>query len=194
MTLHNKLDTPGSTDRVCKQNMSSCNSFDFSLEKWHERFSASTVFPAKNRTNWPTNKTCFALITHLLSIRATASRQMLIDNKFETQTQTGNPSGNSRCPVLASRALNMPSARWVESRCAVMQGMYPWFNCWRNHYFRSILLLPLGFCKVLLQPKYMHMVYSRPKRTSMLVSKFEKNIPFSRILDEKTPPFNRNRR
>ena len=85
----------------------SVNSFVFSREKLHERFSESAVFPAKNRTNLQTNKTCFALITHLLSLRATISRKMLIDNKFEAQTLTGNSTGNSRCHALASRALNM---------------------------------------------------------------------------------------
>ena len=54
-----------------------------------------------------TNKTCLAFITHLLSIRATISWQKLINNKFETQTLTGNSTGNSRCHALASRALNM---------------------------------------------------------------------------------------
>ena len=39
---------------------------------------------------------------------------------------TGNPTGNSRCQALASRALNTScnfgqSARSIESRCVVMQ-------------------------------------------------------------------------
>ena len=36
----------------------SVNSFDFSREKLHERFSASDIFQGKNRTNSQTNKTC----------------------------------------------------------------------------------------------------------------------------------------
>ena len=52
------------------KNMScwSVNSFDFAREKLHERFSAIAVFPAQSRTNYQTNQTCFALITHLLSV------------------------------------------------------------------------------------------------------------------------------
>ena len=50
---------------------------------------------------------------------------MLIDNKFEVQTLTGNPTGNSRCYALASRALNMScsfgqSARSIERRRVVI--------------------------------------------------------------------------
>ena len=52
---------------------------------------------------------------------------MLINNKFQAQTLTGNrinPTGNSRCYALASRALNMScrfgqSARSIESRRVV---------------------------------------------------------------------------
>ena len=49
--------------------------------------------------------------------------KILIDNKFEAQTLTGNPTGNSRLYALASRALNMScsfgqSARSTESRGA----------------------------------------------------------------------------
>ena len=32
---------------------------------------------------------------------------MLMNNKFKAQTLTGNPTGNYRCQLLASRALNM---------------------------------------------------------------------------------------
>ena len=61
----------------------------------------------------------------VLSIRATISREMLIDNKFEAQTVTGNSAGISRCHDLASRALNVSgtfgqSARSIESRCVVI--------------------------------------------------------------------------
>ena len=50
---------------------------------------------------------------------------MLINNKFKAQTLTGNPTGNYRCQLFASRALNMScyfsqSARSIESRCVVM--------------------------------------------------------------------------
>ena len=33
--------------------------------------------------------------------------KMLIDNKFDAQILTGNPTGNSRCHALALRALNI---------------------------------------------------------------------------------------
>ena len=46
----------------------------FSREKSHERFSASAVFPAKNRTNKQTNNTCFAFITHQLVNRETSTK------------------------------------------------------------------------------------------------------------------------
>ena len=50
--------------------------------------------------------------------------KMLINNKFEATFLTGNPTGNSRCHVLTSRALNMScnfgqSVRSIESRCVV---------------------------------------------------------------------------
>ena len=64
-------------------------------------------FPAKNQTNKQTNRTCFALNTNRLSIWVTTSWKMLINNKFKAQTLTGNPTGNYRCQLLASRALYM---------------------------------------------------------------------------------------
>ena len=52
---------------------------------------------------------------------------MLMNNKFKAQTLTGNPTGNYRCQLFASRALNMScyfsqSARSIESRCVVNNG------------------------------------------------------------------------
>ena len=49
---------------------------------------------------------------------------MLVNNKWKPQTVTGNFTGNWRCHVLASRALNMScsfakSARPIESWCVV---------------------------------------------------------------------------
>ena len=85
--------------------------------------SASTrvlfFFFSKNRTNKQTNKTCFALITHLLTIRATTSWKMLISNKFKAQTLTKNPTGNYRCQLLASHALNM-SCNFSQSACSIV--------------------------------------------------------------------------
>ena len=100
----------------------SVNSFDFAREKLHEHFSTSVVFPAK--LNESINKTCFVLIMHLLSIWATTSWKMLMNNKIKTQTLTANPTPNLRCNVLASHALNMScsfgqSANLTESRCVV---------------------------------------------------------------------------
>ena len=85
----------------------------------------SAVFPAQNRKNQQTNKTCFALIRHLLSIPATTSWKMLMNFEFKADTSTGKPTGISRCHTLASRALNMScsfgqSARSIESRCAAI--------------------------------------------------------------------------
>ena len=116
--------------------------------KLHERFSASAVFPAKNWTNQQT-KTCFALITHLLSVRAT-SWKMLLNNKFKAQTLTGNPTGNYLCQLLASRALNMScsfsqSAHSIESRCVVMYWSSLAF-LWDG--FQCVSLIPL-FCETL---------------------------------------------
>ena len=50
---------------------------------------------------------------------------MLMNIEFKADTSTGNPTGNSRCHTMASRALNMScsfgqSARSIESRCVVM--------------------------------------------------------------------------
>ena len=56
--------------------------------------------------------------------------EMLINNKFKAQNQTGNPVGNNRCQLLASRALNTScsfsqSACSIESRCVVkFMGIY----------------------------------------------------------------------
>ena len=103
----------------------------FAREKLHERFSASAVFQRKiERINTASSKTCFALITHLLSIRETTSWKMLMNNKFKAQTLTGNPTGNYRCQLFASRALNMScyfsqSARSIESRCVVIPPSHP---------------------------------------------------------------------
>ena len=104
----------------------SVNLFDFGWEKLHQRFSTSAVFAAQNRTNQQTNKTYFALIMHLLSIRATTSWKMLMNNKFKVLTSTGNPSGNSHSHILTSHAINMScsfsqSVRSIESKCVVMQ-------------------------------------------------------------------------
>ena len=51
--------------------------------------------------------------------------KMLMNTKFKAQSLTGNPTGNYRCQIVASRALNMScsfsqSARSIESRCVVM--------------------------------------------------------------------------
>ena len=48
--------------------------------------------------------------------------KILRNNKFKAQSLTRNPTGNSRCHDLASRALNMSdyfdqSALSIESRC-----------------------------------------------------------------------------
>ena len=64
-------------------------------------------------------------------MRATILRKMLINNKFEAQTLTGNPTGNSCCHALASRALNKScsfgqSGRWIESRCIVTMTTQHW--------------------------------------------------------------------
>ena len=57
---------------------------------------------------------------------------MLMNNKFKAQTLTGDPTGNYRCQLLASRALNMScyfsqSARSIESRCVVKPYPKEWF-------------------------------------------------------------------
>ena len=81
----------------------------------------SEIFPVKNRTKWQTINTYFALTTHLLSIQATTSWKMLMNNTIKAQTLIGNHTRNYRCQLLASLALNMScsfsqSMRWIESR------------------------------------------------------------------------------
>ena len=54
---------------------------------------------------------------------------MLMNNKFKEQTLNGNPTGNYRCQLFASRALNMScyfsqSARSIESRRVVNKSNY----------------------------------------------------------------------
>ena len=58
----------------------------FAREKLYERFSASAVLTAQNRTNEHSSKTCFALITHLLSTQSTKSWKMFMNNKFKAQS------------------------------------------------------------------------------------------------------------
>ena len=58
----------------------------FAQEKLHERFSASAVFLAQNRTNKHSSKRCFAFITHLVSTQTTKSWKMLMNNKFKAQS------------------------------------------------------------------------------------------------------------
>ena len=58
----------------------------FAQEKLHERFSGSTVFPAQNPMNLHSSKTCFVLITHLISTQTTKSWKMLMNNQFKAQS------------------------------------------------------------------------------------------------------------
>ena len=80
--------------------MSSC----FCQFASRERFRANAFFPARREPINRAGRHVFALITHLLSIRATASWKMLMVNKYKADTPTGNPTGNWRCQVLAPRA------------------------------------------------------------------------------------------
>ena len=75
--------------------------------KKHARFSASAVFPVQNRTNWHNSRIYFALIPHLLSIQTTKSWKMFMNNQFKAKRLNRKTAGNSRCHILASRALNL---------------------------------------------------------------------------------------
>ena len=93
----------------------------------------------------------FALITHLLSIRSTTSWKMLINNKFKAQTLTGNPTGNYRSQLLASRALKMSSsfsksARSIESRFVVksVSGEGPWNLEYILLFVHSNIIIAMG--------------------------------------------------
>ena len=69
----------------------SVNSFDFSREKLHERFSASAVFFSEKPNELPDQQDIFAVVAHLLSIRAITSwKKTLININFEAQTPTGH--------------------------------------------------------------------------------------------------------
>ena len=76
-------------------------------EKLHERFSVSTVFQhkieRKKKKIEQQDMFCFSQTSAFYK----SSWKMLMNNKFEAQFLTGNPTGNSRCHVLASRASNM---------------------------------------------------------------------------------------
>ena len=107
-------------------------------------FGYQPIVKPSTLANWtPCSKTCFAgllirsifrgkierinrtvrhIITHLLNIRTTTKWKMLTNNEFETKTLTENPTGNSRCHVLVSRAFSMSSSfgqseRSLVSRC-----------------------------------------------------------------------------
>ena len=59
--------------------------------------------------------------------------KMLKNNKFKAQTLTGNPTGNYRCQLLASHALNL-SCSFSQSACSIKAGVWsPWmegvFSC-----------------------------------------------------------------
>ena len=61
--------------------------------------------PQIERINRPHDMFCF---NHAYNFYPSNNiEKMLINNKFEAHTLTGNPTGNSRCHALASRALNM---------------------------------------------------------------------------------------
>ena len=96
----------------------------FAREKLHERFSASAVFPAQNRTNWHSSKTCFALITHLFSTQTKKSWKVLMNNKFKAQSVNRKSYRKFTLPWFSVTCFNMSgyfdqSARSIESRCVV---------------------------------------------------------------------------
>ena len=133
----------------------SLNTFDFARENC---ISASVQFFSAKSNELTDQQDIFALITHLLSIRATTSWKMLMNDEFQAQTSTGNPTGNSRCHILASCALNMScsfgqSTCSIESRCVVI--LVTWSHCEDSaikiprqpaHPYPSHILMKLSSC------------------------------------------------
>ena len=62
------------------------HSFDFRAGNIARALQRECSFSAQNRTNEHSSKTCFALITHLLSIQTTKSWKILINNQFKSQS------------------------------------------------------------------------------------------------------------
>ena len=60
--------------------------------------------------------------------------KMLINNKFEAQTVTRNPTGNSRCHALASRALNMSCGFGQSAR-----SIHAWATIWWSYVSETTL-------------------------------------------------------
>ena len=99
-------------------------SFDFFAGQIARALQWECSFSSEKSNELTDQQDVFALTAHLLSIRPTISRKMLIDNKIEARIATGNPTGNECCYAFASHALNVScsfgqSARWIESRCVV---------------------------------------------------------------------------
>ena len=111
------------------------SSFDL---RWKNRRSASArVFSSTKSNELADQQTCFALIAHLLSIRTTTSWQVLRNNTLKAQILTKNPTGNVRCHVLASRAINMScsfdqSVRSIESGFVVIDLVHPDYHVSRT--------------------------------------------------------------
>ena len=88
----------------------SVNSFDFSSKKSKKLTDQQDMFCFNHASAFYTSNNIV---------------NMLMNNKFNAQPLTGNPTGNYRCQLLASGALNMSCyfsqwARSIESRCVVM--------------------------------------------------------------------------
>ena len=63
-------------------------------------------FTSANLNGLTDQQDMFSLIMYLLSICATTSWKIFLNNKFRAESLPRNPTGNSRCHVLASHVLN----------------------------------------------------------------------------------------
>ena len=129
------------------------NLFDFRAEKIARALQRECSFSAQNQTNQHSSKTCIALIMHLLSIQATKLWEMLMNNKFKAQTLNGNPTGNYRCQIFTSRALNMScyfsqSARSIEKAGAWLRIIINRSFCHCQSFWLSIVTPPQLICDI----------------------------------------------
>ena len=100
------------------------NSFDFSRGENGTSASARVQFFQHKIERINSSRTCFALITHLLSTQKTKSWKMLMNNEFKAQSLNRKSYRKFALSCFSVTCLNMSgyfdqSARSIESRCVV---------------------------------------------------------------------------
>ena len=95
----------------CSKKMSCwcVNSFQFPTEKIAWAIQRKCCFSSRKSNELTHQHDIFALISHLLSIWAVASLLILVNNKFQVKTMTGNCHWKLRCHGQLAQAFNISS-------------------------------------------------------------------------------------